>query len=63
MLEQHLDWLSGGEPSFEEKLDERIDEELERIRHVKESSRINVFIKSSSKYGSRSSVTVDCNNE
>ena len=27
MLEEHIDWLSGGVPSFEEEIDRRLDNE------------------------------------
>lgn len=32
MLEQHIDWLTGGTKSFEEELDEKIDNELAKER-------------------------------
>lgn len=39
MLEEHLDWLSGGIESFETELDEVIDEELAKERIDNEINR------------------------
>ena len=48
MLEEHLDWLSGGEPSFEEELDRRLDDEYFK----KDNGNVNVR-EFSSEYGRR----------